>query len=826
MRCEEAREALSVRLDGEPIDDDATDRHLSSCAECSDWLNAAHAVTRRARLLAAPEVPDLTDRIVAAVQADRQQQVVGRKTVTQVALLVVAGLQLMLALPILLGGHDHEAPLHVAHEMGSFNLALAFAYLITGLQPFRAGGLLPFAGIASGLLAVTASADLLGRDTSPSEELPHLLAIGGFFLLWRLLDRSHPNSSTGLRKQLRPAAGRLLRSGQAVLFARISRPRRSRRLAAVLVGAAVTVPLLAVPADAHALLESTDPASGVVLAQSGDAVTMHFSEPVTLLPSGVRVLDGSGKRVDRGDAAHTANSQDVRVGLRDKLARGSYLVDWRVLSADSHPIGGAFTFSVGAPGQQATGTGAGGDRAVGVLLGVSRLLTFVALALLVGAGAFLLTCWPAGRSRAGMRRLLFGSCAAAGVAAVAGLVLQGPYAAGLPLGDVADPQLLRTISASPYGHALFARLGLLALAGGWLVLFFRAGARRISRPVGIGGAVIGFGLLATLPLGGHANAGSQRPLALLADTGHLVAMSVWLGGLVVLAGLLVRPDRRVDLPVVVGRFSRVAFGSVLVLVGTGIYASVREVGSVVALMSTDYGKLLLLKVNLVLLVVGAAAISRAWTRRHRPAQVSERELDELVEAGERQLALAGAGSARHAGRDTVIPAQHAAEPAGRATGDARAPLELRSLRRSVLAEVVIAIGILAVTAVLVVTPPAKTAAPSPATNRAASLTTTRVAAGPVTVLVSPRTAGPRQLGIRLDTFNANAQVQAVPELTGALRLPSKGLGPLPVTLRPTGTGHFVADAVSVPVAGEWELSLKVRVTDFDSYSAQTTLAVR
>jgi predicted anti-sigma-YlaC factor YlaD len=115
MRCEEAREALSVRLDGEPIDDDATDRHLSSCAECSDWLNAAHAVTRRARLLAAPEVPDLTDRIVAAVQADRQQQVVGRKTVTQVALLVVAGLQLMLALPILLGGHDHEAPLHVAH---------------------------------------------------------------------------------------------------------------------------------------------------------------------------------------------------------------------------------------------------------------------------------------------------------------------------------------------------------------------------------------------------------------------------------------------------------------------------------------------------------------------------------------------------------------------------------------------------------------------------------------------------------------------------------------------------------------------------------------
>jgi copper transport protein len=618
---------------------------------------------------------------------------------------------------------------------------------------------------------------------------------------------------------------------QEVRGARLVRTVRSRRVLAVLVGAAVVVPLLAGPAEAHAVLESSDPASGVVLTQPGDAVTLHFDESVTLLPSGIRVLDGSGRRVDRGNASHPGNSQDVRVSLRNKLPNGSYLVDWRVVSADSHPIAGAFTFSVGAPGQKVASAGAGGgDRTVGLLLGLSRLLTFIALALLVGAAAFLVMCWQAGRRRRGMRRVLFGSCATAGVAAVAGLLLQGPYAAGLSLGDAFDPQLLRTISASPYGHALYARLGLLALAGGWLVLFFRAGAR-ISRPVMVAGGVLGFGVLATLPLGGHANAGSQRPLALLADTSHLVAMSVWLGGLVVLAGLLVRPDRRVDLPGVVGRFSRIAFAAVLVLVGTGIYASVRQVGSMLALLSTPYGKLLLLKVNLVLLVVGVAAMSRSWTRRHRPAQVSAVELDELVQAGERELALVGGGGAGRNSRvnaaDAAVPRQRAGGKGaaqGKETGDTPDPLELRSLRRSVLAEVVIAIGILAVTAVLVVTQPAKIPAPS-AARPAASSTTARVAACPVTVLVSSFPAGPRQLGIRLSTFS-NGRLQSVPELTGALRLPAQGLGPLPVTFRPIGPGQFVADAVNVPVAGSWELSMSVRVSDFDSYPAQTTLTVR
>jgi copper transport protein len=828
MRCDEAREAMSARLDGEPIDEHTLDLHLEDCSRCAGWLSAAHAVTRRARLLPVPEVPDLTEQIVAAVEADRLQPRRSGTTFTQFALLSVAGLQLALALGILLSGHDHEAPVHVAHEMGSFNVALALAYLITALQPFRAGGLLPFAGVAAGLLAVTAATDLAGNQTSPSKELPHLLAVIGFFLLWRLLDQSHPSSPTGLRRQVRPTAGKVLRRvGMAFTG-------RTRRMLAVVIGVAVAIPLLAGPADAHAVLESSEPGSGAVLGKSGDTVTLRFDEPITLLPSGIRVLDGSGKRVDRGDAAHAGNSENVAVRLRPNLPQGSYLVDWRVVSADSHPIGGAFTFSVGAPGQVASApSGATGNSTVGLLLGLSRLLTFIALALLVGAAAFVVTCWPAGRNRRGMRRLLIGACATVAGTAVTGLLLQAPYAAGLPVANAFDPQLLRSVLGSPYGHATVARLVLSALAGGWLVLFFRSAARQL---IGLAGAVLGLGLLFTLSAGGHANAGSSRLLALAADTGHLAAMSTWLGGLAVLAVLLLRAHRaadRAELVKIVTRFSRIAFGAVLVLVGTGIFASVQQVGSVVALLSTDYGRLLLLKIALVVVVVGIAALSRSWVRRHDPARALAGGYDEPRGADERELVLAGGNSSSST---DAVPRPRPAEAGGsggagsssHGPGGVPGPAEVGKLRRSVLAEVVIALVILTITSILVVTQPAKNAY-GPVNPSDASTTdnpTARLVAGPITVLLSSSPISSRELALRVDTYDANGALKSVPEMTGELRLPSQGLGPLPVSFTPSGPGHFVANTVDVPIAGEWQLALQVRVDDFNEYTVQAPLSVK
>src|SRR4051794_28694433 len=165
MQCEQVHEASSARLDGEPVNDGHLDAHLGACVECQQWLTVAHEVTRRTRLLPVPQVPDLSERIVAAVDADRQLRRRSSPRLTQVALVAVATLQLGLGLRLLLSAAtaDPDAGLHASHEIGSFVVALALAYLTAGLQPFRAGGLLPFAGMASVLLAVTAGVDLAGH---------------------------------------------------------------------------------------------------------------------------------------------------------------------------------------------------------------------------------------------------------------------------------------------------------------------------------------------------------------------------------------------------------------------------------------------------------------------------------------------------------------------------------------------------------------------------------------------------------------------------------------------------------------------------------------
>ncbi|MDP9221699.1 MAG: copper resistance protein CopC, partial [Actinomycetota bacterium] len=171
----------------------------------------------------------------------------------------------------------------------------------------------------------------------------------------------------------------------------VSRGIRQAGTLAVLVGAALAG--FASPAFAHGTLQSSTPRAGEVLPASPRTVHLHFDEIVTTVPTSVRVLDAAGRRVDDG-AVH--RGADLDVVLRPRLAHGTYLVDWRVVSDDSHPVRGAFTFSIGAPGPVASSQNAAGSRVVGLALGGARLVSFAALALLVGGAVFHSVCWPVG----------------------------------------------------------------------------------------------------------------------------------------------------------------------------------------------------------------------------------------------------------------------------------------------------------------------------------------------------------------------------------------------------------------------------------------------
>jgi predicted anti-sigma-YlaC factor YlaD len=199
-----AREALSARLDGEhaspddaALTDAAVDAHLADCADCRAWLEAAHTVTRRARLALVRPTPDLADAVVSAVLAERAARARGRRVLAARLGLVAAALaELAVCVPVLLLGHDREAPLHVAHEMGSFELALVVGCLAAAWRPRRAAGLVPFAGVAAACLVITAVLDVAGRQTTLSDEAPHLLVVASWLLLCALA-RSYADAPDG-----------------------------------------------------------------------------------------------------------------------------------------------------------------------------------------------------------------------------------------------------------------------------------------------------------------------------------------------------------------------------------------------------------------------------------------------------------------------------------------------------------------------------------------------------------------------------------------------------------------------------------------------------
>ena len=124
--------------------------------------------------------------------------------------------------------------------------------------------------------------------------------------------------------------------------------KRLRRLLLGSVGVVLLLVGMAVPASAHAQLESTSPAQSSVSSVPPTQVVLHFGEPVEIDFGSLRVLGPNGQRVDNGGTHHPAgDSHAVAIPLPANLPRGTYVVAWRVISADSHPVHGAFVFSVG-----------------------------------------------------------------------------------------------------------------------------------------------------------------------------------------------------------------------------------------------------------------------------------------------------------------------------------------------------------------------------------------------------------------------------------------------------------------------------------------------
>jgi predicted anti-sigma-YlaC factor YlaD len=201
-------------VDGEDpgADPGVVEAHLAGCAACCDWREAAHDVTRRARLQLAEPVPSPAAEVLATLHArTRAARRPRRVAVARMALVAAAAAQICLAVPFLLFGHDRTAPQHVAHEMGSFDAALAVGFLVAAWRPARALGMRALLGVAAVLLVVTAVADLVAGRTTLLDEAPHLVAVAGWLLVRYLaaacppfVPEPRPALAGMLRTRIRP----------------------------------------------------------------------------------------------------------------------------------------------------------------------------------------------------------------------------------------------------------------------------------------------------------------------------------------------------------------------------------------------------------------------------------------------------------------------------------------------------------------------------------------------------------------------------------------------------------------------------------------------
>jgi copper transport protein len=529
----------------------------------------------------------------------------------------------------------------------------------------------------------------------------------------------------------------------------------SASLAAVVVFLLVT----AVPAAAHATLSSSSPADGAVLAALPPAVTLTFDEPVRPVAAGVEVLDPGGRSVG---GAVAADGPTVTVGLPRPGAQGTYTLTWRVISADSHPVAGAISFSLGRPSRAAVATVARTDTAVTALFTVVRFAAFAGFALLAGVIAYCCYGTPDAVGMRGVRALIAAGWGALAAGTFGALLLEGPYGAGVGLGALARPGLLGQTLSGTYGEALTVRILLLTLLP--FVLAYglpRLGTGRVVFGVSAGALMVA--IAATWSVGGHA-ATSTRPAGTVpADIAHLCAMALWLGGLAAVAVVSRRagPDPAAG----AARFSTLAAVAVAVLAGTGLYQGWLRVQTPAALLSTPYGVTLTVKVVLVGLVLCVAFFSRRMLRRRRTGTLAR--LVAIESAGALCVVAVTALLVELQPAGTALAAEPVTLTGRYDSGGARGTVRLRL------------------------------------PNRARGLTT-----GTITIR------------------DAAGRPRDVAEVRVAWSLPRRGIGPIAARVGRDGPGRYTADTAPITAAGTWRIAITVRTGDIDEATVRLSQPIR
>ena len=540
----------------------------------------------------------------------------------------------------------------------------------------------------------------------------------------------------------------------------------ARVLVLLVIGlAALLVP--AAPAAAHAALLGASPEPGSVVGAAPAEIMVRFSEGVTPVAGRTQVLAPDGKRITESVVAEGPT-------LRIKVRRagqplGTYLVSYRIISADSHPVGGAMTFSVGAPSARpAEADPTGVHPSVAVAGPAVKFLGYAGVTLIAGPALLLALLWPRRLSRRGPIVLVRAGLIGTAAATLGALWTRAPDASGAPLWDVSVTELADVL-ASPYGLVLLARLAVLAAVAALLPPVLHGHGARWRTATLLGLATAG---LTTWPLTGHAAESPLTGAIVAADVVHIAAMAVWLGGLVTLGGFLLRRAHPRVLGRILPAWSRWAMLAVVWLAGAGVVQAVVQVGSPGALVGTAYGQLLLAKVAILAAVLAAAAVARRFVQRS---------------------AVVTAGPGR--------------------------------LRRLVGVEVAATVVVLGLSAVLVQTTPARSVTTEPGGPAGKGVSQTLTS----DLFTLQYSVYPVELGenntVHGFTYTPEGKPLQAPEWTVTTRLQGQDLEPVSAPMLPLAPRNDAMGALTFPVPGTYELTFTIRTTEIDQATVKTTITV-
>jgi copper transport protein len=519
------------------------------------------------------------------------------------------------------------------------------------------------------------------------------------------------------------------------------------RVGLVLVAVAILA-AVATPAgvSAHALLQRSDPAPGSTLGRSPDSVLLVFSERPDLRLTSIGVLDASGTDHVTGDPFVGDPAGDAVIGvMTDELPDGVYTVSWRTVSAvDSHVSAGSFAFGVGvAPSGPPDGETGGVGQTGSPPAIVGRWVLYIGLVVLIGA-AFAAVAVARRPAPDLLAMAVIGWILSA--AGTVGVV-------GVQWAETGAP--LETLPSTSVGAAALARVGALALVGLSL-----AGLATVRALAGTRGWLLA-GLAACLVLvadvaTGHAAAGEGWLGQIAVQSVHGIGAAAWLGGLAGLLVLLRTTPAAERLPTA-KRFSNWAAVALVAVALTGIVRAVAEIGTVEALLSTDFGRVAIAKSAFLVVIAGLGAVNRFINLRD----------------------------------------------AARVLG---------GLRRFGSAELVLAIGVLGLSAFLVnLTPPTSAGEPETAPPPIVALGSDFGTSIKLRLIGSPGLAGENDIDVTIVDFDTGEPVDATAVELRFELVSQAGVGPSTLELERNGPGRFGAHAQNLSIDGIYRVTATVTV---------------